>query len=490
MLAKQVSKNRLFFPSTINFFFCMQREMHRWLLLLIVLLHGCVTIPNHELAESYDSAHLDVEESFDQDHWPVAEWWKTYEDPTLTFLIETALAENPNLKMTEARFEAAHQVSKQRWATLFPEITFDPNNNYEHFSKYGFFRQVAPTVPPIVNDVTINLNYHWEIDFWGKNRNLFRAAIGEMNAQFAEVQASKLMLATSIAYTYAELQFLLRKKEILKQKVSHDTDYLSIREKREKHALDTSQDILQAKSDQLDIEAQLASLETQIQTDIHELKALSGLGQDTKLEIALRPLKPSIPSLPANLSLDLIAHRPDLAAQKQRMEAAARRIDAAKTNFYPSFNLIGYAGAEVIHWRDLFKAASFDGSLEPAIHLPIFTAGRIRAELYEKVQEFNEAVQDYNDLILHAAQDVADRITSLNQIVKELTVRKQAFEVISKLEQITSRRIQHSLDTELDLITIQNRLLDEELLLANLETGRELANILLIRSLGGSYESP
>jgi len=460
--------------------------MTRLTFTLLFLLSGCVCIPDCEYASMNENTGL---ENVGFGQWPNSEWWKEFQDPTLDHLIESSLAFSPTLKLAEARLKAAAEVTKERWSYLFPELAFDGNTNYEHFSKFGFFRSVAPTVPPVINDITLNLTYKWEIDFWGKNRDLLAAAVGEMDALAAEVEQAKLILTSSIAYDYAELQFLLRKKQILEEKEYNERAILKVRSQREKNALDTALVVLSAENGTLNVETQIADLDQQILEHIHELKALSGLGQDAELDIELRPFKLAV-SLPENLPLDLIARRPDLAAQKMRVEAAAKRIGAAKTDFYPSVNLMGYAGLESIHWNKIFKVASFNGSLEPAIHLPIFTAGRIRAQLMEKVAEFNEAVEQYNRLILDAAQDVADRLSDILQIEKQMALRQNSLEVLAKQEKLTRRRVEHALDDSIALYNIQNNLLDTELLFAGLEYGKQLANILLIRSLGGGMHAP
>lgn len=461
-------------------------------LLLLLIVQGCVSIPDHELSTIATGSDLGntmaealADGSFTVGDFPKSEWWKEYNDEILNGLVDLAVANSPSLKLAEERLKAAAQVSKEKRAILFPELAFDGADNYEHFSRYGFFRTVAPTVPAVVNDITLNLSYKWELDFWGKNRNIMYAALGEMKAREAEVEAAKLILTTSIVYTYAELQFLLRKKELVGQKLVNGRFIWSSSGEREKHALDTSVQVLLAEAKTLDAEAQLVDVDLQIMEHIHLLKALAGLGQDAQVEAAAKPLNMAVAALPENLSLDLIARRPDLAAQRERVEAAAKEINAAKTDFYPSVNLIGFAGLETITADKLFRIPSFSGSFEPAVHLPIFTAGRIRAQLMEKVAIFNQAVQNYNDLILKAAQEVADHLSEVMQIQKEIAIREKSVQVAFKQEQFARNRFEHAVDDRISLYYAQNNLLDTQIVLTSLEYGKQLANILLIRSLGG-----
>ena len=466
--------------------------MRRLLFLLPLLIHGCLSIPEQNVESVAFTSGLDDDFQAAMDSgifvakdWPPADWWLEYDDAFLNELIDVALEKSPTLRLAEERLNAAANVTIEKRAALFPELAIDGNDNYEHFSKHGFFRTLAPTVPAVINDITLNLSYRWEIDFWGKNRNTFQASLGELRAAEADRDAAKLILTTSIAYDYAELQFLLRKKEILMQKNAHDQALLKIRENRHRQALDTALQVLSAEANVLDTAVLLAELDQQIEQHLHELKALSGMGQGASLQIPQKALKQAVVTLPETLSLDLIARRPELAAQRERVEAAAKLIGAAKADFYPSINLLGFAGLESLHWQDLFKRGSFNGSFEPAFHLPIFTAGRIRAQLKEKVSEFNQAVDHYNELILTAAQDVADRLTTMIQIQKEISLRESSLQVARKQEALTRRRFDHAIADQVTYLEIQNHLLDVELVYTALEYSKHLANILLIRSLGG-----
>ena len=148
------------------------------------------------------------------------------------------------------------------------------------------------------------------------------------------------------------------------------------------------------------------------------------MDQDAELQVEARPLNSVVFEVPENLPLNLIGRRPDLIAQKARLEAAAKEINAAKTHFYPSFNLRAFAGLESVFWSKLFSADSYFGALQPALNLPIFNAGMIKANLMGKVAEFNEAVASYDALILKAAQEIADILSTIDRFEKEAGIRE------------------------------------------------------------------
>lgn len=464
----------------------------------VFVLGSCVRIPDHDLAKEICSCECEsvvkealILKEFEEGDWPSREWWKRFQDPVLDELIASALKLNPTLKVAEDRLKLAHEIAMQQRAKLYPEVYLEGDDNWQHYSKTGFFRTYAPNIPPVVNDVNLGLSFSYEFDFWGKNRALFHSALQRAHAAELEKMQSELILTTSIAYSYAELQLLLYKKEILEQRNANREAVSEIRAKRIKYALDNKIDWLDASSQTLVVTARLTEIDQELYRKVHQLKALSGIGQDASLKLVYRPIPVLKATLPKNLSLNLIARRPDLLAQKMLLEGAAFEIDAAKTDFYPNINLAALAGFETVStvfpFSKIFQAGSFSGNLNPAIYLPIFTAGRLKAALYEKVAAFNEAVHAYNELILLSAQEVADSLTTLAYLHKEATVHKDLLEVAKEQLQYINRRFVHALNSRISLLDAQNAVLEEEIKLADIEYAKLLATVLLIRHLGGGY---
>jgi NodT family efflux transporter outer membrane factor (OMF) lipoprotein len=471
----------------------MQRFRKQFILILLSL-SSCLPVPNYETETPSESCGCETVArealglgEFEIGDWPRRDWWNEFDDPVLTKLIEEALKLSPTLKRAEASLKAAYEVAYQKRARLFPEIDFTGNDNWQHLSKDGFYREYAPVIPAVVNDITFGLSYYYEFDFWGKNRDLFKAALGMAAAMAAEKMQAELILTTSIAYTYSQLQLLLYKRSLLERYEMNNQAIHDIRVKRGVNAIDTTVVQLQARSNTLDAQAPILQIDEQIRNQIHKIKALTGLGQDAAIEIPCRAVRAIQVCLPENLSLDLVARRPDLIAQKARLEAAAKEIGAARTDFYPNFNLMGLIGFESVFWNKLLKTTSYSGNFQPAVHLPIFTAGRIKAQLMEKVDQFNQTVFAYEEMILLAAQEIADSLAAIRRLQSEIEVRSSSLTVAEQQEKLTQRRLQYAIDDRMALLESQNAVLSTKIELSDLEYGKQLANIILIRGLGGGY---
>lgn len=473
-----------------------QRMGKRKFFILVLLgLHSCASVPDHDLAVASSQVALPIGEIlqtgvFSSGNGPQKEWWVEFQDPDLSGLIETALKLSPTLQIAESRLKEACEAAWQKRAALFPEVNFHTDSNWQHLAKDGFFRAFATTVPAVVNDINFDLEFTYEFDFWGKHRDIYKAALGTAQSMLAEKMQAELILTTSIVYSYSQLQLLLQKKELLEQKEKNRKRIENLRTAREDHDLDTQIQQLSSQIKTLNTAAMIVEINSQIDVQLHKIKALAGLSQDAPLLVSLKKLIPLPVTLAKTLSLDLVSQRPDLMAQKASLESAAKLIDAAKTDFYPNVNLKALVGFESVYWSKLFKGDNYSGSLDPAIHLPIFTAGRLRAQLREKVAAFNEAVYTYNEIILRAAQEVLDGLTIVSSLQKEIEIRKNSVEASRQQDLLIQKRRKHGLSDEMAELKAQNQTIDYALALTDLEYGKQLATILLVRALGGGYKEP
>jgi NodT family efflux transporter outer membrane factor (OMF) lipoprotein len=234
----------------------------------------------------------------------------------------------------------------------------------------------------------------------------------------------------------------------------------------------------------------LSSIEEEVKNNCHLINSLIGRGPDAPLEIDENLDAPALSlTLPRNLSFDLLARRPDLMAEIWRVEALAHEVGAATADFYPNINLTAFAGLESIAYQLLFRSKSKTIGVQPAIHLPIFTAGAIRANVRAKKAEFDAAVDDYNNLLLKSAQEVADLLAFAQSVCEQ---REDQMQIVNAAEMrftLTSLRQQSGLDPLLSQYAIQEEWIQKELAQVSLIYNQYLATIKLIKALGGGYLS-
>lgn len=221
------------------------------------------------------------------------------------------------------------------------------------------------------------------------------------------------------------------------------------------------------------------------------LNALAALTSKPNTAMALDiPAQAAIKSvaLGANMPMDLLARRPDIAAAKQRVRAASSEIDVAKAQFYPNINLVAFTGLSAIGFDKLTGAGSEQWGVGPAIRLPIFDGGRLRANLRSRTADLDAAVESYNSVVIDAVHDVADQIASTQAIQKQQAEQVQAQTNAETAYSIATQRYQAGLGTYLHVLAAETAVLAQRRQAADLQARVLDTQVQLMRALGGGYQ--
>jgi NodT family efflux transporter outer membrane factor (OMF) lipoprotein len=231
---------------------------------------------------------------------------------------------------------------------------------------------------------------------------------------------------------------------------------------------------------------QIAQLEESIALARHQLAALMGAGPDRGLEIA-RPTAAALTpvALPSAIPAELLGRRPDIVAQRWRVEAASRDIDSAKAQFYPDLNLIALAGFQSLGTASLLTSANRLIVANAGISFPIFDGGRLRGNLAGKDADYDIAVEQYNQALADALRDVVDQITSLGSLAEQRTQSASALATLQEAYDLSLLRYRGGLGNYLQVLSAQQPLLAQRSTDADLRARQLELSINLIRALGG-----
>jgi NodT family efflux transporter outer membrane factor (OMF) lipoprotein len=191
--------------------------------------------------------------------------------------------------------------------------------------------------------------------------------------------------------------------------------------------------------------------------------------------------------LPERLPLDLLGRRPELAAQRARIEAAVGETESAKAQFYPNINLSALIGFQSIGLGQLLTSESLINSIGPAIRLPIFDGGRLRANYAAKTADIDTAIAQYNQSVLSAAQEVAEQLTRVTDLAREEEATKAALDAAEEAYRLAMLRYRGGLSPYLTVLTVETQLLTQRRAMAGLKSRREELHIALVRALGGGF---
>ena len=340
--------------------------------------------------------------------------WARWHDGALDALVARALAGQPSLQVAQLRVAQAQAQVAATGAARLPQVNGSVDLSDQRFTKN--FIYPAPLGGGIEWSNTANVGASWEWDLFGKTEAALAAAVGQQRAAQAEAQAAGMLLAANVATGWVNLARALELRAVTVAALDERQQVLDIVRQRVGSGLDTTVDLRQAEGAVAQTRLDIAAADEQIARLRHALAELSGQAPDA-LDSAAPALAPlASQTLPATLPADLIGRRADVVAQRWRVEAALKDVDVARAQFYPNINLTAFVGLQSLSLQRFAEAGSVTYGVGPALRLPIFEGGRLRANLAGRAAEADVAVENYNATLLRALREVADEASSLRTI--------------------------------------------------------------------------
>jgi NodT family efflux transporter outer membrane factor (OMF) lipoprotein len=453
--------------------------------LLSSLLAGCITAPNVRPLEKPVDTRADL--GLGTVSAPVQDtWWTAYQDPQLDQLLGAALADNPTLAQTLARLRQSQAVVYATRAALWPYVSYDANEVRERISSHD-------TIPSQYDGAEIwkgreGLNFSWDLDFWGRQAALVRQARTEAGAIALDAAAARLAIISAVVRTYIDLERSYELVDVWRREEQQRQQILEITRHRYTAGLDTSVELRQAAGAVPQARVERIALEAEIDRDVHLLAALSGAGADKYGEIQRPRLHTeTVLSLPSALPVDLLARRPEIVAARSRISSAQAGQEAAKADFYPNINLAAFAGTSAIGIDNLFHANSAVFGAGPALHLPVFDAGKLKANYRARTADIDVAVTAYNQAVLTAVQETADQLSDLSALESGLVEQQQSLDDAEEAFRLATERYNAGLTTYLTVLTTETQVLAARRQRVDLEAARAGARVTLLIDVGGDF---
>jgi NodT family efflux transporter outer membrane factor (OMF) lipoprotein len=454
---------------------------------LLLTLTGCASsagIAPHAQTLAPEAVGLDTDRAAAAPELAAA-WWPAFGDPELSALIERALAGAPSLKVAQSRLERAQASVSGAQAASGPQVNGQFDVTRQHYSANG----AVP--PPLAGSMrtsgTLQAGASWEFDFFGRNRAALDAALGAQRAAQADVQAARVLLAAQVARTYVGLARLVGQRDVAQRSLQQREETLALIRQRVRGGLDTTVELRQGEGALPESRREIEVLNEQIALAHHALAALTVQAPD-----ALDALAPKLGTvhavpLPAAVPADLLGRRADVSAARWRVEAATHDMKSARAQFYPNINLTAFVGLSSIGLDKLVRSGSREYGAGPAISLPIFDSGRLRANLRGKSADVDAAIESYNGTVIDAVHDVADQIASLRSIARQQIEQARAQEAAESAFDLSTQRYQAGLGTYLTVLTAETSVLNQRRLATDLKARALDSQVALIRALGGGY---
>lgn len=405
----------------------------------------------------------------------------------------------PDLEQAQARYIAAQRAVEVQRAQLHPQVRGYADAAHA-YSKTGV--EAQPGLGGLQN-IQINPKHSWsnsglaaalftwDLDIWGKQKDAVAEAIGQANAANADRAMAANSLHYNIARTYFDWQAQQARLQLAKSAASDAARYRALVAMRVHAGLDDPQMLDRADAQWAEALRTESTIEGSRSLDLVQLAALAGVSAQELGSLQPRTLPAADTDIPPYAGLALISRRPDIVADRWHIEASMKGIDSARAAYYPDVSLLAL-GAYLRMYPNLGSGARTNvtlGNVGASVSLPIFSGGRLRAQLESRQAELDSAVAAYNHTIVQAAHDVAEQIATLQQLhAEQIQTDRQVADVASQNRRADRRR-QQGLDDDRNWLNLQMQL--DQQRDAQVQLGDQLlaTNLALIYALGGGYHS-
>lgn len=422
------------------------------------------------------------------------DWQDFFTDPTLQELIELALENNRDLRTAIARMEEARAIYGLKWADIFPTLNASaagirarvPGNV---LPKVQALNNLLPTGRPFIASAYLaafNINA-WEIDFWGRLRNLKDVALENyLNTEEAEC-ATFISLIGQVANTYLNELELNELVNIARKTVKSRRASYHLMKRRFEEGSSSKYDLVQSETLLHEAVADLTILQRKRELNWNAMTLLVGTqvcpSNNTLNQHKHYFIKEISPGLPS----ELLCNRPDVIAAEHRLKAANANIGAARAAFFPTISLTGAYGSASNQLKDLFRSGSNFWTYLPFITVPIFDWGRNMSDLGFAKARRNLAVTDYEHTIQVAFREVSDALTNRAWLAKQVVIQKRALAAQRERSRMAWIRYKYGTSPYLEVLDAERDKFSAEQALVQTQQAFLASGINLYTALGGGY---
>jgi len=408
------------------------------------------------------------------------QWWRQFNDPTMTALVEDAIKANLDIKIAEAQLRQARASRGVAVAGLLPSANAS-----------GSYQRVHVTGASSDQDLfQAGLDAVWEIDVFGGHRRNLESADANVQAAVENIRDVQVSLAAEVALNYTQLRGYQQEILVAQNSLKAQQRTAEITRKLFKAGFDTALDVANADSALAMTEAQIPVYETEAQQAIYALSVLLARPPADLLE-QLSPTGslPSVPTeVPAGLPSDLLRRRPDIRESEAQLHAATAQIGVAVADFFPAFSLTGTVNWNSNLLRTWWNEASRSFGVGPSVTWPIFQGGAIVSNV-----RFQEALRDqayitYQKTVLTAFQDVENALIAFTKEQQHHKVLNAAVVASRKAVDVSMQLYTVGQTDFLEVVTAQLSLYTAESALVQSNCNLAADLIALYKALGGGGE--
>ena len=405
------------------------------------------------------------------------QWWRLYQDGTLSALVERALAKNQNIVAAVARLRQAREMSNVARSQYFPDV------NVGTLAERSKIRLRVPGGGTVTADnFAVPVDFRYELDVWGKVSRQVESAAASEAATGESFNALRLSVAGEVAQTYWALRAVDANRAVLTRTLEIRRKALGLLSKRHDVGNISGLDLSRAETEVATAEAERIRLDQDRILLVNALAVLTG-GSATGSTVAEHTELPIPPSVPVAVPSEVLRQRPDIRAAERRVAAANADIGVASAAFYPSFSINASSGFDAAHLNDLFNASSLVWSIGASALTPV-----ARHNLRNAAVAAHAAVSaEYRQTVLESIREVENALQGGAILERRQVAQDKALASARKTFELSVKRFQAGLVSFLDVVDAERTRLDAEKAANAIRAERLAVSVSLSKALGGEW---
>jgi NodT family efflux transporter outer membrane factor (OMF) lipoprotein len=419
------------------------------------------------------------------------DWWMFFNDPELNALEAQVDPANQTLKESEANFRAARAAVRFNRASEAPTIGAAPSVGAVRYSNNQPYLLSVPNPNTGEGDFELPFDLNYEIDVWGRVRRTVTQASEMAQASAADLATTRLSLHAELAIDYLDLRSADAQSRLLDATVVAYQNALQLTEDRYNGGASPLSDVSQARTILQTAQVEATNVNIYRAAYEHAIAVLIGK-PPAALTLQPDPITvdaPTLPAIPGMLPSQLLERRPDIASSERSMAAANEQIGIAQAAYYPTLSLsgtAGFLGTSMVNW---FTWPSRFFAVGPTFSETLYDHGRRRATSDIAIAQYDGTVAMYRQTTLTAFQQVEDNLNALHNLEIEDRQQHDATASAQQSLDLFNIRYEDGIDNYLQVITWQTALLENQLNDIAITQRRFEASVLLVKALGGGWDT-
>lgn len=414
------------------------------------------------------------------------QWWYLFHSEALNQLIVKGINNNPTFAAAQSALRIAHEnLNAQVGALFYPAVSAQFLGERESFPTSSFGLKTPAQIFNLYNPA---LNVSYTFDVFGGSRRQVEALRAQVDYANFEMIASYLTITTNIVTLAVTSASYVAQIKATHELIALQEKQLSILQKQKRLGGVSGIDVLTQEAQVAALRATLPPLQQSYQQTQHALAVLVG---DLPSESTLPPIdldRLILPrKLPVSLPSDLVRQRPDIQAAEALMHAACAQIGVATANLYPQLTLTASYGWEVNVLNQLFHSPYLAWNYIGTLTQQLLNGGALLAKKRAAVAAFDQAAQQYKQIVLQAFQNVADSLRAIDNDAKLFQAQTLAEKTARQNLQITIRQNRLGGANYLALLTAERQYQQAKINLIQAQAARYKGTAALFQALGGGW---